>query len=146
VYIAATGRATACTAASVFSDFSSADNTLSITVATQTRTASIVNSISNTWGAGTASAGPSLSTTVNGVTGKAVRIPVATNSVCGATKVWKAADCTEYNDDTYALTCAAVKKAFGSFDKYHTRAYSSGLKISTGTNVSDMYVPNATAS
>ena len=29
---------------------------------------------------------------------------------------------------------------------YHTRAYSSGLKISTGTGVSDMYVPNATTS
>jgi hypothetical protein len=27
---------------------------------------------------------------------------------------------------------------------YHTRVYSSGLKISTGTGVSDMYVPSAT--
>ena len=29
---------------------------------------------------------------------------------------------------------------------YHTRVYSSGLKISTGTGVSDMYVPSATGS
>jgi hypothetical protein len=29
---------------------------------------------------------------------------------------------------------------------YHTRAYSSGLKISTGTGVSDMYVPTGTTS
>ncbi len=31
-------------------------------------------------------------------------------------------------------------------DKYHTRDYSSGLKISTGTGVSDMYVPTGTTS
>jgi len=29
---------------------------------------------------------------------------------------------------------------------YHTRAYSSGLRISTGTGVSDMYVPTGTTS
>ncbi len=115
VYVNTSGKVTACTASSVFSAFSSATNTLSITVAGQTRTASAVNSVSNTWAAGTASEGPSITTTVNGVAGTAVRIPVATNAVCGATKVWKASDCTEYTDDTYALTCAAVQKSFNYF-------------------------------
>jgi hypothetical protein len=49
------------------------------------------------------------------VSGTAVRIPVATNTTCGATKVYKAADCTEFTDDTYALTCAAVQKSFNYF-------------------------------
>jgi hypothetical protein len=146
VYVSNSGVLTACTASSVFSVFSSSGNTLSITVAGQNRTANIVNSISNTWGNGTSSTGPSLTITVNGVTSTAARIPVATNELCGATKVWKADDCTAYSDDTYALSAAAVKKSFTLFDKYHTRAYSSGLKISTGTNVNDMYVPNATTS
>ena len=81
VYLNA-GTITACTAGSVFSAFSSSANTLSITVATQTRTASIINSISNTWTGGT-TAGPTLKTTVNGVAGTAVAIPVATASASG---------------------------------------------------------------
>ena len=76
------GQILQCTASSVFSSFTSSTNTLSITVCGQTRTASIVNSISNTWTGGT-TAGPTLKTTVNGVAGTAVAIPVATASASG---------------------------------------------------------------
>lgn len=135
IYFTSNGVPTAVTASSLFSVFSSSGNTLSITIAGQDRTASAVNSVANTWGAGTSTAGPSLSTTVNGVTGTAVRIPVATNAVCGATKVWKAEDCTAYSDDTYALTAAAVKKAFGLFNAVSSSALISGEKLTTTTAV-----------
>ena len=82
IYIESTGKAKACTPSSIFSDFTSSGNTLSITVTGQTRTASIVNSISNTWTNGTTS-GPTLKTTVNGVAGTAVAIPSATGSISG---------------------------------------------------------------
>lgn len=104
------------------------------------------NTSFSAWTAGTASAGPKINLSVAGSTKTSAAIPVATNSACGVTKVWTAADCTSYTDDTYTLTPAAVKKAFTIFDKYHTRAYSTGLQISTGTNVDNMYVPNATTS
>lgn len=51
-----------------------------------------------------------------------------------------------------ALTKTAVTSALGytpptsNTNYYHTRSYSSGLKISTGTGVSDMYVPTVTTS
>ena len=48
----------------------------------QLGTASIINSVSNTWTAGT-TAGPTLKTTVNGVTGTAVAIPSASASASG---------------------------------------------------------------
>ena len=48
---------------------------------------------------------------------------------------------------TYTLGKSVPSDAvFTDNNYYHTRAYSSGLKISTGTGVSDMYVPNATSS
>ena len=82
VYVTQSGVITACTASSVFSAFSSSTNTLSITVAGQTRTANAVNSVSNTWANGT-TAGPTIKTTVNGVAGSAVTIPSASNSASG---------------------------------------------------------------
>ena len=46
-----------------------------------------------------------------------------------------------------AIESKSVELAsFTSANSYHTRVYSSGLKISTGTGVSDMYVPTGTAS
>lgn len=48
---------------------------------------------------------------------------------------------------TYSLNKTVPSDAkFTDTNYYHTRAYSSGLKISTGTGVSDMYVPYATTS
>lgn len=142
IYITAEGVPTAVTASSLFSSFTSSTNTLSITVAGQNRTASAVNSVANTWGAGTTNEGPSLTTTVNGVAGTAVRIPMATNAVCGATKVWKAADCTSYTDDTYTLTCAAVKKAFGLFNAVSSSALIGGEKLTTTTAVDAFLTAN----
>lgn len=142
IYITAEGVPTAVTASSLFSSFTSSTNTLSITVAGQNRTASAVNSVANTWGAGTTNEGPSLTTTVNGVAGTAVRIPMATNAVCGATKVWKATDCTAYTDDTYALTCAAVKKAFGLFNAVSSSALIGGEKLTTTTAVDAFLTAN----
>ena len=101
VYVTASGVITACTAGNVFSAFSSSANTLSITVATQTRTASIVNSISNTWTGGTTS-GPTLKTTVNGVAGTAVTIPSASSSASGVVT-------------TGAQTFAGNKTLYGNF-------------------------------
>lgn len=61
--------------------------------------------------------------------------------------LYPAASCSTYTSDSGgAITPAAVKKAFTLFDKYHTRVYSTGLQISTGTNVDNMYVPVATTS
>jgi hypothetical protein len=82
VYIDATGKAIACTDTDIFSNLTSSTNTLSITIAGKNRTANIINSISNTWTAGTTS-GPTLKTTVNGVAGTAVAIPSASNSASG---------------------------------------------------------------
>jgi hypothetical protein len=43
---------------------------------------------------------------------------------------------------TYSLNKTVPSNAvFTDTNYYHTRAYSSGLKISTGTGVNDMYVP-----
>jgi hypothetical protein len=82
IYLTSEGVPTAVTASSLFSAFSSSTNTLSITVAGQTRTASAVNSVSNTWTAGT-TAGPTLTTTVNGVASTAVAIPAASYTASG---------------------------------------------------------------
>jgi len=42
----------------------------------------IINSVSNTWAAGTTS-GPTIKTTVNGVSGTAVAIPIASATASG---------------------------------------------------------------
>ena len=83
------------------------------------------------WTAGTASAGPKINLSVAGSTKTSAAIPVATNAVCGVTKVWKASDCTQYTDDTYALTTAAVKKAFTLFGAKNGVYYVTGN--TTGT-------------
>jgi len=44
---------------------------------------------------------------------------------------------TKFNTATYTLP------ADSNTNYYHTRVYSSGLKVSTGTGVSDMYIPDA---
>ena len=51
------------------------------------------------------------------------------------------------HNTTYKLTAGGTSVIFktptdSNTNYYHTRVYSSGLKISTGTGVSDMYVPN----
>ena len=63
---------------------SSANNTLTIKngAGDSLGTASIINSVSNSWTNGTSS-GPTLTTTVNGVSGTAVTIPSASASVSG---------------------------------------------------------------
>lgn len=48
---------------------------------------------------------------------------------------------------SYSLNASVPADAkFTDTNYYHTRVYSSGLQISTGTGVSNMYVPNATNS
>ena len=48
---------------------------------------------------------------------------------------------------SYSLNASVPADAkFTDTNYYHTRVYSSGLQISTGTGVSNMYVPNATSS
>ncbi len=67
---------------SLFSDLTSTGNTLTAIIANQDRSVNIVNSVSNTYTNGTSGAA-SISTTVNGVTGTAVNIPINSASVAG---------------------------------------------------------------
>lgn len=67
---------------SVFQTLTSATNTLTVKIGGTEKTAALVNSVSNTWGAGT-TAGPTITTTVNGKAGAAVAIPVASASASG---------------------------------------------------------------
>ena len=62
--------------------FSSSDNTMSITVGGTPKDATIINTVSNSWSNGT-TAGPTLSTTVNGKAGTAVAIPSASYTYSG---------------------------------------------------------------
>jgi hypothetical protein len=61
---------------------SASDNTMSITVGGTTKDATIIGGVSNSWTNGT-TAGPTLSTTVNGKAGTAVAIPSASYTYSG---------------------------------------------------------------
>ena len=90
---------------------SASDNTASITVGGTTKTATIIGGVSNTWTNGT-SAGPTLSTTVNGKAGTAVAIPSASYSYSGVVT-------------TGAQTFKGVK------------SFANGITISNGNSTSD---------
>ena len=90
---------------------SASDNTASITVGGTTKTATIIGGVSNTWANGT-SAGPTLSTTVNGKAGTAVAIPSASYSYSGVIT-------------TGNQTVKGVK------------TFASGIKIANGNSTSD---------
>lgn len=95
-----------------FSGSSSAsDNTASITVGGTTKTATIIGGVSNTWASGTSS-GPTITTTVNGITGTAVTIPSASYSASGVVT-------------TAAQTLKGVK------------TFAEGIKISNGNSTTD---------
>jgi hypothetical protein len=53
-----------------------------MTIAGKNRTEDIINSVSNTWIAGQTT-GPTLTTTVNGVSGTAIAIPSAASNASG---------------------------------------------------------------
>ena len=60
---------------------------------------------------------------------------------------WAANSVVEFMyDGTYWQMLGAPNNTDTNTNYYHTRVYSSGLKISTGTRVSDMYVPTGTTS
>ena len=67
---------------SIFQTLSSSTNTLTVKVGGTQKTANLINSVSNTWTAGTTT-GPTIKTTVNGIEGTAVAIPSATGSASG---------------------------------------------------------------
>ena len=67
---------------SVFQTLSSSTNTLTVKVGGTQKTANLVNSVSNTWTAGTTT-GPTIKTAVNGIEGTAIAIPSATGSASG---------------------------------------------------------------
>ena len=90
---------------------SASDNTASITVGGTTKTATIIGGVSNAWTNGT-SAGPTLSTTVNGKAGTAVAIPSASYSYSGVVT-------------TGAQTFKGVK------------SFANGITISNGNSTTD---------
>ena len=65
-----------------FDTLSSSGNTLTVKVLGTEKTTTLVNSVSNTWTAGTTS-GPTIKTTVNGITGSGTAIPAASGSASG---------------------------------------------------------------
>lgn len=67
-------------------EFSSTDNTLTLSIDATTKTATIINSISHSWADGQA-AGPKLTVTVNGKSSGTAAIPTATTSRSGVVTV-----------------------------------------------------------
>lgn len=88
-------------------------------------------------------------TLVNGdaLTGS-VTIPLAASNAYGLIKTGYTSSGKNYKVqlDTNGNAFVNVPWTDNDHNYYHTREYSTGLKISTGTGVSDMYVPYATAS
>jgi hypothetical protein len=127
VYIDATGQVVTCTAyTGLFTNFSSSTNTLSLTVGGTTKTATAVNSVSNTWTTNATTYKLSLTTTVNGVAGSAIEIPAASGTAYGVVS-------------TGSQTFAGAKTFTGVVSITNTTASSSSttgaLKVSGGVGI-----------
>ena len=136
--------------ADLFTAFTSSTNTLSITMGGTTKTASAINSVSNTLTAGTSTAAPKIKTTVNGVEGSDITLTTATTGIYGVTKLSSTSSSTE---EGLAATPKGVWNAINTLDvsevdgagtKFVTKISQTDGKISatlSSSTISTQYIP-----